>query len=148
MCYFLVPLSNIMCLFTETLKNWKIITTSIKTQFLLKMVDSHNKKQTDHAWNNCKNEAAGKKNFQRFRSFSLKWLQRYQEITVPNGIRIENSLDIPGTQKKVLLFDQAWNAQQKMNFRNWNMFGLPMSKLKYWYIDFNFWLPFGWDMND
>ena len=31
------------------------------------------------------------KNFlQRFCSFSVKWLSRYQEITVPNGIMIEN----------------------------------------------------------
>ena len=36
-------------------ENKKIITTSVKIQFLLKMVDSRNKKQTDHAQNNCKN---------------------------------------------------------------------------------------------
>ena len=30
----------------------------------------------------------------RFRSFSLKWLRRYQETIVPNGMKTENSLDI------------------------------------------------------
>ena len=56
MCYFLVPLPNIVYLFTHvflnrtaSFENRKIITTSIKTQFLLKMVDSDNKKQKDHA---------------------------------------------------------------------------------------------------
>ena len=35
------------------------------------------------------------KNFlKRFRSFSLKGLPRYQEITLPNDMRVEHSLDI------------------------------------------------------